>query len=274
MSDILASVTDPTLTAALDANFTQQCTYFGVAPQATICDDETITWVASGIPIAEYNAVTRLNLPSGTPQATLDATITAAISAFRMRGQSFIWWIGPTTRPTDLGLRLLAHVLTHLEEAPGMAVDLDALPTHVATPDGLTIAPVDDEVALEAWVRTAGAGYGEPEDVLQARLAVHTSLGFAPNLPLRRYLAWLDGQPVAMSTYFLAAGVVGVYEVATIPAARRQGVGAAITLAPLLAARELGFRVGVLESSSMGVGVYTSLGFHTCCSFDLYGWEP
>ncbi|HUY76995.1 MAG TPA: GNAT family N-acetyltransferase [Ktedonobacterales bacterium] len=273
MSDILVSAADPTLAAALEANFTQQYTYFRKAPQATVCDDDTITWVASGIPIAEYNAVTRLHLPSGTPQDTLDATITATIAAFGARGLSFTWWIGPTTRPPDLALRLLAHGLTHLGEGPGMAVDLDTLPAHVPTPEGLTIAPVDDDAALEAWVRMAGAGYGEPEDVLQARLAVHTSLGLAPGLPLRRYLARLDGQPVAMSAYFLAAGVVGVYEVATLPAARRQGIGAAITLAPLLAARKLGYHVGVLESSPMGVGVYTSLGFHTCCSFDVFSWE-
>lgn len=274
MSDILASTADPTLATALEANFTQQYTYFRNAPQATVYDDDTITWVVSGIPIAEYNAVTRLNLPPGTPQDTLDATITETIAAFRARRLPFTWWIGPTTRPIDLGIRLLALGLTPLGKGPGMAVDLDAIPAHVPTPEGLTIAPVDDLAALEAWVWTAGAGYGEPEDVLQARLAVHASLGLAPGLPLRRYLARLDGQPVAMSAYFLAAGVAGIYEVATMPSARRQGIGAAITLAPLLAARELGYHVGVLESSPMGVSVYTNLGFRTCCSFDLYGWEP
>ena len=275
MTDILSSTADPALADALDANFTQQYTYFRNAPQATVHDDDTITWVVSGIPIAEYNAVTRLRLPPNTSQQTLDVQIEATIAEFRTRHLPFTWWIGPTTTHWEtLAQRLIAHGLTHLGKGPGMAVKLDMLPEQLSTPDGLIIEPVNDLAGLDAWVRTAGAGYGEPEDVLRARLAVHTHLGMGPDLPLRRYLAWLDGQPVALSAYFLAAGIVGIYDVATIPPVRRQGIGAAITLAPLRAAHALGYRVGALESSPMGVGVYTRLGFRACCSFDLYSWEP
>ena len=49
---------------------------------------------------------------------------------------------------------------------------------------------------------------------------------------------------------------------------------AAITLAPLRAAHTLGYRIGVLESSPMGVGLYTSLGFRVRCSFEVYRWDP
>jgi len=103
---------------------------------------------------------------------------------------------------------------------------------------------------------------------------VHVDLGLGAQLALQRYVAFLDGRPVDMSALFLGAGVAGVYEVATAKDARRQGSGAAATLAPLRRARELGYRIGVLQASALGTGVYARLGFQQVCSFSLYAWEP
>ena len=54
------------------------------------------------------------------------------------------------------------------------------------------------------------------------------------------------------------------------PEARGKGIGAAMTLAPLLKARESGCRLGILQSSQMGYGVYKALGFQEHCKIDLY----
>jgi GNAT superfamily N-acetyltransferase len=61
-----------------------------------------------------------------------------------------------------------------------------------------------------------------------------------------------------------------VYHVATVPEARRRGLGSALTLAAARSARELGYRAGVLVSSSEGFGVYHRLGFRECCHADAY----
>jgi GNAT superfamily N-acetyltransferase len=84
----------------------------------------------------------------------------------------------------------------------------------------------------------------------------------------------LGGRPVATATLLLAAGVAGVYFVLTVPAARRRGIGTAITLAALREARDLGYRTGVLGASGLGLPVYRRLGFEEYCRIAVYEWHP
>jgi predicted GNAT family acetyltransferase len=58
--------------------------------------------------------------------------------------------------------------------------------------------------------------------------------------------------------------------VATLPEARGKGIGAVLTLGPLLDAREMGYRIGILQSSEMGFNVYKKLGFRHLCQIEYF----
>jgi hypothetical protein len=53
----------------------------------------------------------------------------------------------------------------------------------------------------------------------------------------------------------------------------REWIGAAVTLAPLRDAYEMGFRVGALQSSKVAIPLYRQLGFQDICKIGLYRWE-
>jgi ribosomal protein S18 acetylase RimI-like enzyme len=62
----------------------------------------------------------------------------------------------------------------------------------------------------------------------------------------------------------------GVYSVGTLPAARRLGVGAALTWAAVVAGREWGYDTVVLQSSAMGFSLYEAMGFRTVTPYTVF----
>ena len=59
----------------------------------------------------------------------------------------------------------------------------------------------------------------------------------------------------------LAGDVAGLYNIATVPAVRRRGVGSAMTVRPLEDARVAGCATAVLQAAPAGVSIYERVGF-------------
>ena len=81
-----------------------------------------------------------------------------------------------------------------------------------------------------------------------------------------RFVARWQGKVVAHSVVFLSTGdygAAGIYHVGVVPAARRLGIGKAVTLAACLYARDKGYRYAVLNSTEAGRRTYEQLGFAT-----------
>jgi GNAT superfamily N-acetyltransferase len=83
-------------------------------------------------------------------------------------------------------------------------------------------------------------------------------------------LARLGGQIVATATSYDHDGDCGIFNVGTLPAARRQGFGTAVTAHLLHNARERGCTTASIQSTPMAEGVYASLGFRDLGRFLEY----
>jgi GNAT superfamily N-acetyltransferase len=173
-------------------------------------------------------------------------------------------------RPKNLADRLRQAGWKHSGSEPGMAVALASLDRQIEAPDGLLIRVVTSEGELQSWVSTLGQGFGEgPAEAAWAGVAFRR-IGLGAQSSWRHYLGLLDARPVATASVLTACGVVGLYFVMTVPEARRQGIGSAITVAALLSARDEGYEVGVLQASEQGKRIYDALGFRELCQFELW----
>ena len=187
-------------------------------------------------------------LPSATAGETLDS-ILADCRNLGVREVS-CWAVTPT-RPRDLGARLAARGFEWGWQPHWMALDLERIPA-VPVPDGLRIG-IDDEAD---WDVDDLPYYSRPKKKKAHPVKVE---GEAQRI--RHFGAWLGGQIVGHCVLHLttgAWGVAGLYSVGVVPSARRQGIGAAVTLAACEYARTLGCRWATLNAATH---LYNRLGF-------------
>lgn len=206
-----------------------------------------------------------------------DAAIDEAAGWFAAAGAPFaFWWVDPEATPSDLSDRLRAHGWVAWEEdAPGMAADLDTLDYGALdrVPAGYRQVRVSDEAGLADFLHAFVTGFEVPPWAGQAWIDATLAFGIE-RAPWRCYVGYLDEEPVASTILFNGAGVAGVFGVATAPAARRQGIGAAITLVAYQEARELGYRYGVLFGTEDGGPVYRRIGFRDVdATISRYLWQ-
>jgi len=265
MSEIQTDVSDRALVRAIRANM---CDFFRHTsrnnPAEHFENDNFVRW-HTALQHPWFNGALSIN----PPQPDADKFITDTIKYFRAKNiGTFTWWLDARLKPADWGPTLSKHGFGFSDDTPGMAVDLQALNEPAKPVPGFEIRTVNDEESLHVWARVFVHGYGLPPNWADIVTEVWSRYGL--EFPVKNYLGYLDGQPVSTSTIFYGGGAAGIYSVATLPQARGKGLGRAITLQPLLEAREMGYRVGVLQSSDMGFSVYKKLGFRHLCQIENF----
>lgn len=220
-----------------------------------------------------------------------DSVIDGAIAWFKEReAPYFFWWTGGNTTPPDLEARLAKRGLISMAEqtqelaqgilsteqgSPCMVAELSKMNETVLgqTPDGFAIREITTESELYDFKKVFVETYEIPEWAGQAWVDATLKIGIGKT-PWQIFVGYLNDQPVATNMLFKGGGVAGVYAVATVPSARGKGIGAAITLKPLLEARDEGYIYAVLFSTEMGKSVYQRIGFRmTDVRINRYLWR-
>jgi len=262
----VAVQTVESIIAAIEANTINAFVRWGRLLDATFPAEPKVTRFVTGLPFQFANAVVLARFdPSDA-----DERIRAIRGDYTGRGLPMAWLVSPSSQPADLATRLQAQGMVLDDEAPGMAIHLHEAALDAPGPSDLMIEEVSDGDGLVRWINTMVARSELPATVRELLVGLYMQRGFSRQKDVRYYFASRDGQPVASALLFLGGGAAGIYNVATVPDARRQGIGAAVTVAALRSARDLGYALGVLQSSQMGYSVYRQLGFQEYCRFSLY----
>jgi ribosomal protein S18 acetylase RimI-like enzyme len=250
------------LARAIDADSVATRVLNGELPLEAHLDPDA-AWAINPIadPFRSVVAATRFD------ERSADRRIAEIAAAFAERATPFLWWRAPFHGPADLGQRLERAGIWQVGDAPAMTVDLADLPAALDPPAGLEILGVTDVAGLREYLVVLGVE-PPPEGApplftpeIVAAITTHTGPRLALEPVPMRYVGRFEGRPVATSRLSLAGGAAGIYAVETLAEFRGRGIGRAMTLAPLLAARRLGYRIGTLQSSEAGFGVYRSIGF-------------
>lgn len=188
--------------------------------------------------------------------------VRAVTERLRESGAPAFWWVGPLTKPEELGDILERYGWGGPDQAPAMVVDIAKLPEDVG-PEGLELREVTTPQDLSVWCSTAAVGFDMPLEA--AQLCKPKADG-----SFALYTAFQDDIPVATTALFYWQGVAGIYCVSTVPGYRGQGIGAAVTARPLQLAATKGYKTGTLQASKMGHPVYKRLGFRDVCHLSVY----
>lgn len=202
------------------------------------------------------------------------AGIARVLERYRERNLPLWWWTFASSRPADLGDRLERAGLMREADLPGMGVDLARLEGASTLPKGFSVQRVMNQEALAQWAEAYERGFPMERNVAAALVEIFSALGFRSESRWRHYVGLEHGRPVASSSVYLGAGVAGLYYVATVPEGRGRGIGTAMVVTPLIEARRLGYRAGILQATTMGRPIYARLGFQEVARYPQYRWTP
>lgn len=237
-------------------------------PEMRFYEDPEMIRIESDIRFPIFNSVLRTRV---SPER-VDRTVRGVIDRAQSLNVPLIWWIGPSSEPAGLGSRLGEMGFNSMGRATGMAMDLDTLEVVEVEDESIQITPVLNHEDLRFSCDIVSAVNDFPDFAAEKWYEMNAALGYASPSRWRTYLARVNGKPAATATLYLGKDVASIVSVATLPEARRMGIGTAVSVRPFLDAREDGIRIGTLCSSEMGKGVYRNIGFSEYCSFEIYLW--
>ena len=253
------------LAAAIERNQWEFIKAFHGVGGVEVEDGARMLRVWTGVPAPLFNAVLRLDVPDGE----LDEAIDEACDWFRSRRGPWSWYVGPASSPAGLARALEERGFKRATDPPGMASalgDLDAKDPGAE----VQVVRVADRSTLRAWFDVFAPSFELSRAAARAFHDLLVAAGLDDSAPMRHLVAYQGNTAVATASVVPAAGVGGIYNVATRADRRRRGVGRAMTLAAMREVAALGFDTAVLWSTPAGLPVYKKLGFVERCRVPTY----
>ena len=154
---------------------------------------------------------------------------------------------------------------------PVMAAEIEKIGA-TSLPAGYKFRIAGHEDA-EAWTQVIVESFGFPKSVAEL-LSPHRPPKNS-DVEQAHFVAVFQGtRAVAAAGLYLDGQIAGIYSVGTVPSERGKGLGAHVTASAFRLAQDLGYKVGVLQSSTAGYPVYKRLGFRDLGSVPLYFRVP
>jgi ribosomal protein S18 acetylase RimI-like enzyme len=201
-------------------------------------------------------------------EAELKQRILQPIKHFDSRGQEWAYWvcedwIEPQARKRSR--RLFEHHGLRLSTGlPGMIADR-ILPPVRPLPD-IEVRRVRGAATWDAFCEIGSVCFHVPltwfREVFDNDAVWDRFISF---------VGYVDGEPVSTTSLVSGAGVIGVYNVATLPGSQRHGYGESIMRQALAEVRkDRGMERVILQSTPAGLSLYERMGFRQVARVAVY----
>ena len=252
----------------VESNLRETLKFFSLSnDNGMVVETTEMLLISSGINYGVFNTVLLKNRVDS--EERLHGYISDAYDFFNSRGERWSFWLchdllGP---PLVRRLRRLmeSRRLRLLSEPPGM-VAACLLPPKRNLP-ALDVMPVLSARERLAFAAILSTTFDLPYAICVDIYAQERSWSGG----YRGWVGYVDGEPVVSTACVVAADVVGVYSVGTMPDWRRRGYAEQLMRTVLgQIAQETGIERTILQATSEGFRVYQRMGYRRVTQFSIF----
>ncbi|MHA1110300.1 MAG: GNAT family N-acetyltransferase [Promethearchaeota archaeon] len=229
---------------------------------ATVTTIDTCKFYCVGVPQSNANGV----ICEKIDIENIDEMLRNALAYFEKKHVPWCWLTGSVNDHKDFYTFLQSKGFK-LKIEPGMGIELNNLEKKDHKTENVSIIKGETMEHVDLSWKVSLSAYGFPREFSEPywkKSIKDDNRSF--------FVALLENKPVGISEVFYYKGVAGLYFVGVNDDVRGNGIGTAVTLAPLYEAKERGYQWAILHSSQMGFNMYKRIGFETICELGECHW--
>jgi ribosomal protein S18 acetylase RimI-like enzyme len=210
-----------------------------------------------------------LSKPLGVDRNQLHQRIEGPATHFQSRNLRWTYWLCDDyldhTLRRESKQMFNSFGLSPLTEPPGMFTER-LLPPKRRIP-AMVVRRVEDEPTRRAFAHITSIAFDIPQSICREIYGA----GPAWAGEFHGYVGYVDGVAVTTTATVVAAHVVGVYSVGTLPQCRGRGYAEALMRHALSVEREnTGIEETVLQATDLGRALYEQMGYRKITRFSVY----
>jgi ribosomal protein S18 acetylase RimI-like enzyme len=261
----------PDLSAAkaMEANMWDHAAFLAKGRKgAVVQDTPDLLLVDSGLPSESFNKVGRCALHPRFGAARIEA----ATNHFRRKAPPapFTWTLGPLSGRGTLDPVMIEMGLTAGATTWGMSLPLAELRLSGNAVEGLDFKRVSDKQGVTDFAQLV-ADSAKPANTHIAEYYIDANVAIVtPNAPMKLYVGYVGGKPMATAEAYYAHGGVGLCNIVTDSIAAGKGYGPAMLISALRDAKRTGQTYAFVWANEAAKTVYERIGFKGIAQFTDY----
>ena len=132
---------------------------------------------------------------------------------------------------------------------------------NIKTPNSIYIEEVNSKEKLEIWGELFIKSRNMRGITVSDFNELFKTINFKEPYLFKKYIGWLNGEPICGSTLILGGGIAVIYDQTVLPKYKDFGIYEAINVTPLKKAKEMGFKLGLAVTSIGDLKRLTGIGF-------------